>query len=68
MIGFRYVDGDGVEQDSKEAVRWFKLAAGQGNADAQAALGVMYGDGVGVAKDGNTAKHCAKPLSQNMSP
>jgi TPR repeat protein len=30
-----YENGDGVEQDSAEAVRWYKKAAEQGDADAQ---------------------------------
>ena len=32
----------GVTQDSKEAVKWFRQAADQGNADAQCSLGLMY--------------------------
>ena len=31
-------DGEGVAQDYAEAVRWWHLAAAQGNADATAAL------------------------------
>ena len=33
------------------AVKWYKLAAKQGNADAQGNLGVMYAFGMGVLKD-----------------
>ena len=34
--------GEGVEQDYAEAVKWYRLAAEQGNADAQYNLGYAY--------------------------
>ena len=34
-VGFMYANGLGVPQDDAEAVRWYRLAADQGNADAQ---------------------------------
>jgi hypothetical protein len=37
--------------DYAEAVKWFRLAADQGDVQAQFKLGVMYGDGRGVAQD-----------------
>ena len=43
--------GLGVPQDHAEAVKWYRKAAEQGNADAQSSLGAMYGDGQGVAQD-----------------
>lgn len=46
-----YFNGRGVTQDDAEAVKWFRLAAAQGNADAQSNLGTMYGNGQGVAQD-----------------
>ena len=46
-----YRDGDGVPEDDAEAVRWFRLAADQGEAAAQYNLGVMYRDGDGVPED-----------------
>ena len=46
-----YYQGQGVTQDFKEAVKWFRLSAEQGNADAQDILGVMYSNGQGVTKD-----------------
>ena len=36
-----YAKGDGVPQDYKEAVKWFRLSAEQGNAKAQSNLGVI---------------------------
>ena len=50
-----YGNGQGVSQDYKEAVRWYRKAADQGDADAQSLLGLMYGDGTGVLNDNVTA-------------
>ena len=41
----------GVAQDDRESVRWFRLAAEQGDAEAQAGLGLAYGAGRGVLQD-----------------
>ena len=46
-----YQKGQGVLEGDKEAVRWFRLAAEQGNEDAQYNLGIMYVLGKGVIKD-----------------
>ena len=40
-----------MPQDDAEAVRWYHLAAEQGEASAQNNLGVMYGTGEGVPED-----------------
>ena len=42
---------EGVTQDDAEAVRWYRLAAEQGDAWAQTNLGVMYENGRGVTQD-----------------
>ena len=46
-----YGNGQGVAQDYKEAVKWYRLAAEQGYVAAQTSLGMMYGNGQGVAQD-----------------
>ena len=46
-----YSNGDGVKQDDKEAVAWYRKAAVQGFVDAQDNLGCMYGNGTCVAQD-----------------
>jgi hypothetical protein len=46
-----HATGDGVARDAVEAVRWYRLAAERGNADAQNDLAVMYDAGEGVAED-----------------
>jgi len=45
-----------VPRNDAEAVRWYRLAAEQGYADAQNNLGVMYAEGQGVSQD-NVAAH-----------
>ncbi|MCL2148518.1 MAG: sel1 repeat family protein, partial [Methanomassiliicoccaceae archaeon] len=42
--------GRGVEQSDAEAVRWYALAAEQGDAGAQRNLGSMYRMGRGVVQ------------------
>ena len=50
-----YADGEGVSQDYGEAVRWYRLAAEQGEAIPQFNLGVMYDGGEGVPQDDREA-------------
>ena len=47
-LGGAYWTGTYVEQDYVEAVRWWRLAAEQGDDVAQANLGSVYSDGIGV--------------------
>jgi hypothetical protein len=47
----RYAEGRGVPQDYTQAIFWLRKAAEQGNANAQAALGMMYANGQGVPQD-----------------
>ena len=47
----RYDNGQGVVQDYAEAVKWYRLAAQQGVADAQFNLGLSYAKGEGVAQN-----------------
>ena len=50
-----YRKGYGVAQDPAEAVKWYWRAADQGSAHAQAGLGVMYRDGLGVPRHAECA-------------
>ncbi|MFE1601420.1 tetratricopeptide repeat protein [Methylobacterium sp. ID0610] len=43
-----YLDGTGVAQDTRQAARWFNLAAEKGHPAAQALLGQMLINGQGV--------------------
>ena len=46
-----YDNGEGVLEDDKEAVKWYRKAADQGYAMAQSNLGSMYVNGEGVLED-----------------
>ena len=46
-----YDNGTVVPQDYKEAVKWYRLSAEQGNAIAQSNLSLMYDNGRGVPQD-----------------
>ncbi len=46
-----YGNGQGVPEDLVEALRWFRLAAEQGHAEAQNNIGRMFLDGKGVLQD-----------------
>jgi len=50
-LGFMYDKGQGVPEDYKEAVKWWRLAADQGYALAQYNLGMKYHHGRDVPQD-----------------
>ena len=55
FLGFMYDEGQGVPEDDKTAVKWYRLAAEQGLDWAQYNLGLMYDIGQGVPQDDKTA-------------
>jgi TPR repeat protein len=50
-----YKNGQGVTQDSKEAVEWIRQAADQGDAAAHCSSGSMYKNEEGVTQDSKEA-------------
>ena len=54
-LGEMYRKGEGVLDNDREAVKWYRKAAEQGLAEAQNALGVMYNRGMGVEQDSKEA-------------
>lgn len=50
-MGYMFFKGEGVEQDRREAARWFGLAADAGNAEAMCNLGYIKAHGMGVRCD-----------------
>ena len=50
-----YRTGQGVDQDAAEAAKWYRQAADQGHAQAQANLGFMYATGQGVEQNDTQA-------------
>jgi TPR repeat protein len=51
QLGLRYAEGDGVIKNSKEAAKWFELAARQGQTEAQYRYGLALMQGRGVVQD-----------------
>ena len=50
-LGSAYMKGLGVDQDDAEAVKWFRCAAEQGDAEAQHRVGFAYMTGRGISQD-----------------
>jgi TPR repeat protein len=46
-----YFNGEAGSKDYQQALRWFRLAAEQGEALAQTKIAIMYDDGQGVPHD-----------------
>ncbi|MBF0400410.1 MAG: SEL1-like repeat protein [Magnetococcales bacterium] len=55
ILGLRYLEGRGVEQDKAKAEFWLRKAAEQGSPRAQYRLGRMYDKGDGVVQDSQGA-------------
>jgi len=67
-LGLRCATGLGVATNAAEAVKWFRLAAGQNFAAAQFNLGVSYATGQGVARDAAEAvKWFRKAAEQDLA-
>ena len=49
-LGYMYYSGEIIEQNFKNAAKWFSLAAEQGSHDAQYNLAIMHYHGDGVVK------------------
>ena len=54
-VGLSYAMGNGVPQDDRQAIPWYKKAADQDNASSQVSLGLMYAEGRGVPQDDEQA-------------
>lgn len=68
QLGLRYVEGDGVIQNDKEAAKWFALAAKQGLLEAEYHYGLMLLKGRGVVQDYNAAfKWIEKPAKRGYA-
>ena len=50
-LGLKYAKGEGVKRNEKEAMKWFQMAADQGNAKGQRSIGLIYAIGHVVEKD-----------------
>ena len=55
MVGFMYMQGQGVARDFDQAMMWFDKAAAQDYDAAMFAIGSMYENGHGVAQSNHKA-------------
>lgn len=62
-----YQDGEGVERNYKEAIKWYKKAADQGNRLAANKVSMMYYGGKGVDKDYEIASMLLEKYFQDAS-
>jgi TPR repeat protein len=60
-----YRNGVGVAQDYEEAVKWYRMSAGQGVARAQYKLALMYDEGEGVTQDDQEAVNGQSGAQEN---
>ena len=67
-LGIMYDNGDGVTQNHKEAVKWYKLAAEQGHPNSQFNVGLRYENGQGVNQDYQTAIKWYKLAAEKRNP
>jgi TPR repeat protein len=54
-LGLMYYNGQGVEQNYKEAFKWFRVSAQKGLPDAQYYLGLMYYESKAVTRNYSNA-------------
>src|SRR6267142_2826426 len=66
-LGQLYEDGQGVPRDYVEALKWYRMAAEQGDTWAQLAVGRFYEEGYGVRQDDEEACFCFS-LAAGRSP
>ena len=50
-LALKYLMGEAIPLDYKEAFRWYRASAVQGNSSAQGSLGAMYRKGLGLPQD-----------------
>ena len=63
-----YAEGEGVEQNLVEAVKWYHKAAEQGHDSAQYKVGLSYQNGVGVSKSDKEAYIWLSISAENGAP
>ncbi|MDE0316943.1 MAG: tetratricopeptide repeat-containing serine protease family protein [Candidatus Poribacteria bacterium] len=63
-LGLAYHKGDGVNQDIKEAAKWYQMAADRGYPSAQNSLSVLYSEGTGVPYNPEMASRLAFQAAQ----
>ena len=64
-VGARMAEGNGTDQNFKEAARWYQRSAAQGFAQAQYRLGTFYERGLGMKRDLARAKIWYQRAAEN---
>lgn len=67
-LGLLYWQGESVEANPEEGLKWFHKAAEAGNANAQMMLGQLYGEGNGVEKDQAKAAEWTRKAAEQGQP
>jgi TPR repeat protein len=67
-LGVCYQNGQGVEQNHKEAVKWFRRSAEQNDPVAQCYLGVSYISGAGVPQEFGEAARWLREAAEQGDP
>ena len=67
-LGVMHHKGQGVTQDYKQAVKWYRKAAEQGHAGAQYLLALSYANGEGVAQDDKQAVYWYEKSAEQGNP
>jgi uncharacterized protein len=67
-LGVMYASGVGRKQDRKEALRWYRRAAEQGNPVGEWNLAFMYVKGEGVATDFHEARKLFRKAAEGGLP
>jgi len=66
MLGLWYHHGyQGLTQDMKEAVKWYRMAAEQGDYEVQYNLALMYYNGEGIEKNNKEAVKWFRKAAEN---
>lgn len=69
VLGTMYAKGQGVQEDYKEAAKWYLKSAEQGHAGAQVAMAELYEAGQGVTQDNaEAANWFRKAAEQGYAP
>ena len=59
-MGFMFMEGEGVEKNADEAVKWFSKGAEAGLVGSMTTLAMMYKEGNGVEKNPEEADRLLK--------
>lgn len=67
-LAIKHAEGDGVEKNDSEAVRWLRMAVEQGDPVAQYDLALMYNEGRGVERDDAEAARLLRMAADQSLP